>query len=549
MERMTTSTFLPNLLAGLCLILCLLTVTACDALDDRLQEENTNPTAANEINPDFQFADVLLRMSGDRFETWRANLIYSSVAVQQNATLVGYWCGDKYFACESYTAAFWGRRYDDPVRNLTDLIARTEGDPEQINRNLVARATRVLLFHRLTDLYGDVPYSEAGQGFTESILQPKYDAQETIYEDMVSELRAVRDSLDPSKPTFGEGDLFFAGDVEKWQRFANSLMLRIALRHVKAAPGKAEEWAQDALNSEAGVMQNNEDIAYINHANGPNGINDNGNGQVFDFVGPAPPYLSQRFVNWMTGRDDPRMRVYGEADGDPPVGLPNGYDNEGDNPIQEHSSYVACDVPPSDEGGPQPDPCGTDIYTRPNEVLLGVDDPMFFQTYAEVELMRAEAVERGYVSGNAEQAFRDGVRAALDYLSMYGSEADISATDIDAYVDERGTAYAGASTAERIRMINEQYWAATYMNHYESFANWRRSGYPDLEESPVDMEGSYPGSATAGNFIRRLTYPVSEASQNTDNYEAALERQGIENDLDARVWWDQEGGQFIGDDG
>mgnify|MGYP002760654642 CR=1 FL=1 len=539
MKRMTTPAFLRFLLAGLCLV----AVTACDSLDDRLEETNTSPTAANDINPDFQFADVLLRMSGDRFETWRANLIYSSVAVQQNATLVSYWCGDKYLACESYTAAFWGRRYDDPVRNLTDLITSTADDPQQINRNLMARATRVLLFHRLTDLYGDVPYSEAGKGYTESILQPKYDAQEAIYEDMVEELTAVRDSLDPAKPTFGDGDLFFGGDVQQWRRFANSLMLRIALRHVKAAPSKAEQWASSAINSDAGLMQSNDDIAYINHADGPNGINDNANGQVFDFVGPAPPYLSQRFVTWMDSRDDPRLRVYGEADGDPAVGLPNGYDNEGENPIQQHPSYIAC------EGSPEPDPCGTDVYTRPNGVLLGVDDPMFFQTYAEVALMKAEAIERGYVGGNAGQAFRDGVRAALDYLSMYGSEADISASDIDAYVDERGTAYAGASTAERIRMINEQYWAATYMNHYESFANWRRSGYPDLEESPVDMEGSYPGSATAGNFIRRLTYPVSEASQNTENYEQALSQQGIENVLDARVWWDQDSGQYIGDDG
>jgi hypothetical protein len=188
MKRMTTPAFLRFLLAGLCLV----AVTACDSLDDRLEETNTSPTAANDINPDFQFADVLLRMSGDRFETWRANLIYSSVAVQQNATLAGYWCGDKYFACESYTAAFWGRRYGDPVRNLTDLITSTAADPQQINRNLMARATRVLLFHRLTDLYGDVPYSEAGKGYTESILQPKYDAQEAIYEDMVDELKAVR---------------------------------------------------------------------------------------------------------------------------------------------------------------------------------------------------------------------------------------------------------------------------------------------------------------------------------------------------------------------
>jgi hypothetical protein len=170
-------------------------------------------------------------------------LIYSSVAVQQNATLVGYWCGDKYLACESYTAAFWGRRYDNPVRNLTDLITSTADDPQQINRNLMARGARVLLFHRLTDLYGDVPYSEAGKGYTESILQPKYDAQEAIYEDMVDELKAVRDSLDPAKPTYGDGDLFFGGDVQQWRRFANSLMLRIALRHVKAAPSKAEQWA------------------------------------------------------------------------------------------------------------------------------------------------------------------------------------------------------------------------------------------------------------------------------------------------------------------
>jgi hypothetical protein len=263
----------------------------------------------------------------------------------------------------------------------------------------------------------------------------------------------------------------YTGDIQKWKKFANSLMLRLALRLVKVDEGMAQQWAENAINGDGGLMTSNDDIAYVPHQVG-DAIGENSNGEVFDSVTPAPPYMSQTFVEWMKSNDDPRLRVYGEDDGNPAVGLPNGYDDGGQNPIQEHESWVEC------SDGSSPDPCGLDVYMLPNEVIQGRDDPMFFQTYAEVELMLAEVQARNWglnTGKSAEQHYRDGIRAALNYLSMYGSEASISEGDVDTYVSN---APWSSSMEDQIRQINEQYWAATFLNEYESYSNWRRTGYP-----------------------------------------------------------------------
>ncbi len=501
--------------SGILLILCLLVLASCDS---GFEDINVNPTQASQIDPNFKLTNIQLRISGSRYENWRTNLIYSSTMIQHFATLPGYWAGDKYTYIGSYSAAMWDNYYNNIARNIEDLLLQTSEDPEQANMLHIAQITRVIMYHRLTDLYGDIPYSEAGRGFIDGITQPKYDAQSEIYADMLAKLEAAAAGLTPGSPTYGGGDLIYQGDVGQWRKLAHSLMLRLGMRLVKVDPGAAQSWVQKAIAG--GTMESNDDIAYVPH-NDPSGWQ-NGNGQVF--AADNNPRLSKFFVDWMVAHGDPRLGVYGTipvAGGDP-VGMPNGKVAGGSdavNGIENDPSWVSCDSGAT--------PCGMDVYMRPNPVIQGRDDPMFFMTYAEVELLKAEAAVRGWHGGDPATHYANGVRAAMQYLSMYGADAVISDADIDAYL-----AAHPYNAAAGMQQINEQIWAATLLNEYEGYANWRRTGYPEL--TPV----VFPGNVTGGTIPRRLRYREAEAVANPENYSAAVSRQGPD-ELTTRMWWDK----------
>jgi len=141
--------------------------------------------------------------------------------------------------------------------------------------------------------------------------------------------------------------------------------------------------------------------------------------------------------------------------------------------------------------------------------------------------MLAEAAERwGLAGGDPEPHYNAGVRAAMKMLEIYGSEAVIDEADIEAYLLANPFDVTNA-----IEQINTQYWAATFLNDYETFSNWRRTGFPVLV--PVN----YPVNATNGTIPRRLTYTESEAVNNPDNYAAAIAAQGPDI-MTTRVWWD-----------
>ena len=198
----------------------------------------------------------------------------------------------------------------------------------------------------------------------------------------------------------------------------------------------------------------------------------------------------------MVEHGDPRLEIYGTIPvaGAPPVGMPNGKvagGSDANHGIENDASWISCDSGAS--------PCGMDVYMVPNDIIKGQDDPMFFMTYAEVELLKAEAAVRGWHSGNAATHYANGVRAAMEYLAMYGAGAEVSGDAIDAYL--AANPYDAANAMEQ---INEQIWAATLLNEYESFANWRRTGFPNL--TPVN----YPGNVTGGTIPRRLRYREAE---------------------------------------
>jgi hypothetical protein len=112
----------------------------------------------------------------------------------------------------------------------------------------------------------------------------------------------------------------------------------------------------------------------------------------------------------------------------------------------------------------------------------------------------------------------------MEYLAQYNAAATVASADIDAYL-------AAHPYTNSIEQINTQYWAASFLDWYEVWANWRRSGFPTLV--PVD----YTGNATNGQIPRRMLYPASEAAINPTNLDAAISRQGA-NDLMTHVWWD-----------
>ena len=149
-------------------------------------------------------------------------------------------------------------------------------------------------------------------------------------------------------------------------------------------------------------------------------------------------------------------------------------------------------------------------------------------TAAQTNLLLAEARQRGWITtGTADEYFENGVRAHMEQLSIVDEGSAIDPADVDAYINAHP--YDGT-----LEQINDEYWIASFLAGPEAFANFRRSGYPDLPPNP------YPQDELEGeDFIRRLTYPTSEISVNPDNVGAAIARMGPDR-LDTRIWWDVE---------
>ena len=504
---------------------------------------NTDPTAFSSTNfdPNYLLTTAQLNYTGSQdfsYDTWRANLIYSSTLIQGFATSIGYWAGDKYLPNTDYTAAYWESpggadgAYSEQVKQIVDVLTTTDGKPQYNNLHQIARITKALIFERITDLYGDVPYSEAGQGFYKKILFPKYDAQKDIYTDLIAELKDATSKLDP-KGDVPSGDAIYHGNIAQWQRFGNSLLLRVGMRLVKVDPATAKAVATYVVGK---TMIDGDDAFVKNDATGGRPTV-NRVSQVL-LGGPENQYVkwSQTFIDILQGKTkhtdpiaaipDPRLAVIsvtkaniGVAGGDnnpaDQKGQPNGYDLSGTAGLDISSA---------------PGYTTLDAYSNPSTNLIGLGAPTFIFTYGESELLLADAAERFGIGGDAETHYKQGVTAAMTYLKLYNASATISPDDAKKYLDANH--YVPGETG--LKMINTQIWELTntMLDFYESWANWRRTGYPVL--TPVN----YPGNVTGGTIPRRFPYPLYEASANPTNYNLAHNAVPGGDGLAGRVWWD-----------
>lgn len=515
-----------RLLTTIVLATALVMLGACDK---NFEEINIDPTklSPTTMNYNYLFTSAQLVTSGNSdanaYEDWRNNLIYASCMVQHLSSTTGYWGGDKYTYNAGYNAAYWDAHFTNSIKHIVDVVENVKDDPAQSNFYQIARIFKVFMMQRMTDMYGDMPYFQAGKGYVEGITKPVYDSQEAIYDDMLNELQDAAAKLDAGAlNTVRDADLIYAGDVSSWKKFAYSEMVRVAMRLSKVNAAKAQTWVNTAV--QGGVMTSIDDNALVQHEAVAWNTASNGNGWILAGQDPNASRVSKTFIDMLKATNDPRLPyiatvatnpadVTDKGSNDPAIqiGQPNGYDLGGDE---------------------------TDISTAPNfpgdrnkysivnrNTFARWDAPTFFLTHGETQLLLAEAAHRGWISGSAADFYNEGVRASILQLNQTGA----TLSDGDA------TAYLAANpfdATNAFELINTQYWIVTFLDEYEAWANWRRSGYPVL--TPVN----YFGNVTGGTIPRRFTYPTNEAAVNADNYAAAVAKLGDGDKMTSRVWWD-----------
>jgi len=352
--------------------------------------------------------------------------------------------------------------------------------------------------------------------------------------DLLKELDEATDSLD-SKNTetgFSHADIIFQGDIDKWKKWGNSLMLRLAMRVSNVDKTLADTYVTKAVAG--GVMNSNDDNVWVPMAAGPSQWNNqNGISRVFQ-PGDGGQYaiLSKTLVDWLKGPDktsvaddDPRLMI---LSGGIALWTPNEWTPYpgGEDPLNQQGMPNGLDQAKLDAlyGHPVTD---YETFSRMNILLLQVDEPYQLMNAAESELLMAEALERGIgtgITGTAKEHYEQGVRLAMQMYTPYDPSFVVSDEAVNTYL----ATFPYGISKPALEMIGEQMWVCKFMNWWDAWSDWRRTGYPVLV--PVN----YQGNATNGQIPRKFMIPPTEAASNP-NYATGATKP---DKMTTRVWWD-----------
>ena len=392
--------------------------------------------------------------------------------------------------------------------NINEAIRLTQQDPALSNKNAMARIFRVWLWQNLTDMYGDIPYTEAAQDRDHLIAEPKYDKQEDIYKDLFTQLKAATDQLkdDPSQRGYGAADILFKGDVSAWQKFANSLRLRMAMRVRYVDNTLAQQNISEVINAPL-ISANAENATLLSE--GPNAaLNANKSPLLILLAGNLiePRHIGFPVLEILAKNHDPRMSIY--------FRLPN---------LIDPSSSIPYRARPINVYDTE-----TFRYIRDSISLVGAyfEAPQFsfnLITAAEVNYLKAEAMLAGLTPGDANAAYRTGIQLAME---QYG----VPPASITTFLASSAATLSGTSEQQLEQIIDQKYITLIYQSN-EAWAEYRRTGYPKmwLGSGPTDTQGQIP---------RRLTYPADEYSKNQVNVTAAVSNYQDGDKLTSRMWWD-----------
>jgi Starch-binding associating with outer membrane len=388
--------------------------------------------------------------------------------------------------------------YTGPLFDLETIIKyNNEGSPAangngaKDNQIAVARIMKVYYYTLMTDKWGDIPYSQALKG--NEAFSPVYDKQQDIYTNLFKELTEAVAQIKEGEAKV-VGDFILNGDMAAWKRFANTMRMTMALRLSKAdaAKGKTEYAAALA----AGVISSNaQNVSFKALAGDPNNPNPWYSNYVLSNRNDYA--ISKTLTDYMEPKADPRLPIYGEVlAGGTVKGLPYGRN-------------AAVNIPAA--------------YSRIGNFFRGDGAPSPLYNYPQVLFMQAEAAKLGYVTGGdaeAESKYKAAIKASME---MYGV---FNQTTYDAYIARPEVAY---TAADGHKKIMTEKWVHMYLNSWETWNDWRRTGFPTLIPA-VD-------AIDARGIPLRVGYPPTESSLNGTNYNAAVTNLGGKDDNYGKMWW------------
>lgn len=476
------------------------------------EELNIPPTSSATTNPGI----VLAKVQRD------ANFLQGQQTA--NCTLgswIQHWNSSTNLPTSRYvfSQGTWSTNYSY-IRNLAKirnhLLAGKEDTPEGRTKLAIARIVEVDMWQYITDMFGDIPFSESALAEEELIPQPGYDTQEEIYEKLIQDLNAAIANLNPSDESYGSYDLYYGGNVEKWIKYGNSLKLQLGMRLKYADPQLAEQTVSAALSQP--LISGNSDNAMIktdveNYMSYHPLLNQYARGSM------DLRYLAEALVAQLVNTNDPRLTM---------IAAPTANSVNAGGELEYRGKAVAL----TDE---QSVGIINDDYSTASDLTYFSMDyntanpiPHYVYTYAEICFYKAEAALEGWGGLTPDQAegfYQDGIMAAMA-LKPY------SITTLPQEFTDAVFSFEGLTSEQKLDRIMTQKWILYFGRSYSAYAEWRRTGYPTL------IPGPNPGS-TNGQIPRRVGYPEEEILLNYDNYTEAAGRMSNGDSYLSKVWWDK----------
>ena len=430
--------------------------------------------------------------------------------------LGGYWAqfwtqgptGSQYFVYDQYLVVNttfdrpWTDLYNSALEDYKNIIQLSEsGKSGNAKYAGIAYIMQAYTYQLLTDLHGDIPFSEALKG-DEGIYTPHYDSQKDIYDGLIKLVDKGIEAItsytgDDTAPD--EDDLIYGGDTDEWIKFANTLKLKIYMRQSAIRPGIAQTNISAMVSSGAEFLSAGEDaeMQFFDATFNQNPFY----GQIAS-LGSFNILASNTALLYLWENNDPRIDViYRHATSGDSAGTHRGI-TQGEGKLPGY-------------GGPT---VVSGWFSKPSFVVEGPASPVVFMSAAESNFLQSEAAARGWTSADAQTLYEDGIKASF---TRWG----FSETDASDYYAQDSIAFPVAGTVdEKIKSIITQKWIS--MDGTENAEAWteqRRTGYPVLQPSVTSQIGG-------NNLPAILPYPNSEQTLNPNTPPQHL--------VTDHVWWD-----------
>lgn len=446
----------------------------------------------------------------------------------------------------------WSGNYGD-LRDIYLLRDRAKATGADFHLG-VALIMKSFEFGLITSFWGDAPYSEAGLGA--ATTKPKFDAQQDIFTGIIADLKTANTLLSKPAASYSNinstADPMYGGDPSKWQKFANSLMLRFYMRISAKLPSVAKAGIEEIINNPTTypIFSSISDDASIAYP-GLSSSDSWESAQAFDGTIAQGNYtriqLCAGFRDILVGVNDPRLPVWFKpvtvqlvvsdlyAAQGPDVTIGNFryithaqvvaknyviYDpntwvattpaNTTGKQLIDTAKYVGIPLaigktepfgynlnPSPLQGGANPSVSAlTDIFKQNTNPLLKAKAI----TYAEVCFILAEAAQKGYNVGSQQTWYQNGIQASLNYWGVGSSYSSYSATP--------GVAYDGS-----LKQVMTQKYIAGFLMAAESWFDWRRTGFPAI---------SIGGGGFKSVLPIRYKYDLNELNINGANAAVAV---------------------------